>query len=56
VFVVDDHIRTLVMERADASVVRHAAIAAGMKTMFQDGLAKAFFGETTLDEVFRVAL
>lgn len=28
----------------------------GMKTMFQDGLAKAFLGETTLEEVFRVAL
>ena len=27
----------------------------GMNTMFQDGLAKAFLGETTLEEVFRVA-
>jgi hypothetical protein len=24
--------------------------------MFQDGVAKALFGETTLEEVFRVAL
>jgi type II secretory ATPase GspE/PulE/Tfp pilus assembly ATPase PilB-like protein len=27
-----------------------------MKTMFQDGIAKAVLGETTLEEVFRVAL
>ena len=35
---------------------RAAAIEKGMKTMFQDGLAKALLGETTLEEVFRVAL
>jgi len=27
-----------------------------MKTMLQDGLARAFLGETTLDEVLRVAI
>jgi len=27
-----------------------------MKTILQDGLAKAFLGETTLDEVLRVAI
>ena len=32
------------------------AIQRGMKTMFQDGIGKAFLGETTIDEVFRVAL
>ena len=32
------------------------AIAAGMKTMFQDGLEKVLLGETTLEEVFRVAV
>jgi type II secretory ATPase GspE/PulE/Tfp pilus assembly ATPase PilB-like protein len=44
------------MERRDASTIRAAAILKGMKTVFQDGLAKVFLGETTLDEVFRVAL
>ena len=33
-----------------------AAIRRGMKTMFQDGIAKTVLGETTLEEVFRVAL
>lgn len=33
-----------------------AATEAGMKTIYQDGLAKALLGETALGEVFRVAL
>jgi type II secretory ATPase GspE/PulE/Tfp pilus assembly ATPase PilB-like protein len=55
-FEVNDHIRSMTMERQDTSVIRAEAIAGGMKTMFQDGVAKAFFGETTLEEVFRVAV
>jgi type II secretory ATPase GspE/PulE/Tfp pilus assembly ATPase PilB-like protein len=55
-FETDDSIRGLVMERRDASTIRAAAIRTGMKTMFQDGLAKVFLGETTVEEVFRVAL
>ncbi|HBH00651.1 MAG TPA: type II/IV secretion system protein, partial [Candidatus Rokubacteria bacterium] len=55
-FEVDDAIRALIMDRRDASLIRAAAIEKGMKTMFQDGLAKALLGETTLEEVFRVAL
>jgi general secretion pathway protein E len=55
-FEIDDHLRGMIMERQDNSAIRAAAIAGGMKTMFQDGLAKVFFGETTLEEVFRVAL
>jgi type II secretory ATPase GspE/PulE/Tfp pilus assembly ATPase PilB-like protein len=46
----------MIMERREASVLRGAAIATGMKTMLQDGLSKAFLGETTLEEVFRAAL
>jgi type II secretory ATPase GspE/PulE/Tfp pilus assembly ATPase PilB-like protein len=55
-FEVDDQIREMIMERKDASSIRAARLARGMKTMFQDGLAKALLGETTLEEVFRVAL
>jgi type II secretory ATPase GspE/PulE/Tfp pilus assembly ATPase PilB-like protein len=55
-FEVNDHIRSMIMERQDTSAIRAEAIVGGMKTMFQDGVAKAFFGETTLEEVFRVAL
>jgi len=55
-FEIDDRIRTLIMERRDAASIRAEVINRGMKTMFQDGLAKALLGETTLEEVFRVAL
>ena len=56
VFEIDDDIRRMIMERRTARSSGEAAIAAGMKTMFQDGLAKVLLGETTLEEVFRVAL
>jgi type IV pilus assembly protein PilB len=55
-FEIDDRIRRLIMERQDASAIRAAAIAGGMRTLFQDGLAKVFLGETTVEEVIRVAL
>ncbi|HKO31890.1 MAG TPA: ATPase, T2SS/T4P/T4SS family [Nitrospiraceae bacterium] len=55
-FEVDEDIRDLIMQRKPASFIRSTAIMKGMKTMFQDGLAKAFMGETTIEEVFRVAL
>jgi type II secretory ATPase GspE/PulE/Tfp pilus assembly ATPase PilB-like protein len=52
----DDEIRSMVMERRAASSIRQVAIGKGMTTIFQDGLAKVFLGETTLEEVVRVAL
>jgi type IV pilus assembly protein PilB len=55
-FEINDHFRSMIMEREDTSAIRAEAIAGGMKTMFQDGIAKAFIGETTLEEVFRVAV
>jgi general secretion pathway protein E len=55
-FEIDDDVRALILERADASKIRKTAIANGMRTMFWDGLAKAFMGETTIEEIFRVAL
>src|SRR5262245_15947081 len=55
-FEIDDGIRRMVMESRDGGAIRAAAIARGMKTMFQDGLGKVLLGETTLEEVFRVAV
>ncbi len=55
-FEIDDEIRRMTMERRDAATLRRAAVAKGMKTMFQDGLAKVLLGDTTLDEVVRVAV
>ena len=55
-FEVNAETRGLIMERQDGEAIRSAAIRCGMKTMFQDGIGKAVLGETTLEEVFRVAL
>jgi type IV pilus assembly protein PilB len=55
-FEVGDEIRSLIMERRDAAAIRKAKMADGMKTMFQDGLAKVLMGETTLEEVSRAAM
>ncbi len=48
-----DKIRPLVMQHANASELRHAAIAAGMQPMFDYGLQKALAGVTTVEEVVR---
>ena len=52
--VIDDAVRALVMARADAAAIRRHAIAAGMTTLRDDGLAKARAGLTTEAEVLRV--
>jgi type IV pilus assembly protein PilB len=56
IFPVTDAIRPFIMEQKDNSILRQAAIADGMRTMFMDGVAKAVMGETSLEEVFRAAL
>jgi general secretion pathway protein E len=52
--VVDAAIARLVLDRAEARDIAAAAVAGGMRTMFDDGLAKARAGLTTLEEVLRV--
>jgi len=51
---VDDDIRALVMDRADAGNIRRAAMASGMRTLRMDGALKALAGETSIEEVLRV--
>jgi type II secretory ATPase GspE/PulE/Tfp pilus assembly ATPase PilB-like protein len=48
--------RRLIMDRREASALRAEALERGMKTLFQDGLAKALMGQTTVEEVLRVTL
>lgn len=55
-FEISDQTRNMILERRDVSSIRAAAIAGGMKSLFQDGLGKAFLGHTTLEEVTRAAL
>jgi type II secretory ATPase GspE/PulE/Tfp pilus assembly ATPase PilB-like protein len=55
-FEVQETTRQLIMDRRDGGAIRAAATEGGMRTMFEDGLAKMLLGETTLEEVYRVAL
>lgn len=52
---VDGKVRELIFQGATAQKIREYCMSAGMKTLYQDGLAKAMEGITTLEEVFRVA-
>jgi general secretion pathway protein E len=52
--VMDDELRRAVMRHAGMSELERLARDAGMRTMFEDGIAKALRGETTIEEVLRV--
>jgi general secretion pathway protein E len=51
---VDDVIRPLILQRADASTLRQQAIGQGMRTLAADGWGKVAQGLTTVEEVLRV--
>jgi type II secretory ATPase GspE/PulE/Tfp pilus assembly ATPase PilB-like protein len=55
ILVVDAAINTLIRERADSRLIKEAAVTAGMNTLLGDALSKAIFGQTTIEEVIRVA-
>jgi type IV pilus assembly protein PilB len=52
---VDNAIRRLITQKADAETVREAARAAGMRTLFDDALDKVLSGKTSLSEMLRIA-
>ncbi|WP_233171714.1 type II secretion system ATPase GspE [Dyella sp. ASV21] len=52
--VMSDPLRRMVMQRADAGEIERLARAEGMRTMYEDGIAKAVAGITTIEEVLRV--
>jgi general secretion pathway protein E/type IV pilus assembly protein PilB len=52
--VANDEIRHLAAERIASHKVKQAAMAAGMRTLRQDGWRKVLRGQTTIDEVMRV--
>ncbi|PKU22599.1 type II secretion system ATPase GspE [Telmatospirillum siberiense] len=49
----DEPVERLIFERADHTAIEQAAIALGMRPMFDAGLAAALAGETTIEEVTR---
>ncbi len=51
---VNDRIRAILREKADAETIGRAAIADGMVTLRQAAVSKMLKGETTFDEVIRV--
>ena len=52
--VMDDTVRKLILQNADAAAIRETARQQGMKTLLEDGADKVRAGITTLGEVFRV--
>ena len=52
--VMDDALRNAVMRKAGMGEIEQIARAAGMRSMYEDGIIKALRGETTLEEVLRV--
>ncbi|MEN8197355.1 MAG: ATPase, T2SS/T4P/T4SS family, partial [Pseudomonadota bacterium] len=54
VLVMDDALRRLVLQRADAREIEKAAVEGGMRTLYRDGLRKAAEGITSIEEVLRV--
>jgi type IV pilus assembly protein PilB len=53
--IMNNKIRELAFQGAATQEIRRAAVGQGMRVMFEDGVAKALRGITTLDEVFRVS-
>ena len=52
--VMNDELRRAVMRHAGMGEIEQIARDAGMRTMYEDGIAKALAGETTIEEVLRV--
>ncbi len=52
--VMNDSLRKMVMEHKESGLIQEEAVKGGMLSIYQDGLAKAAKGLTTLGEVLRV--
>jgi general secretion pathway protein E len=50
---VNDEIRALMIQKADASKIKRAAIKSGMISLRQDALDKIYEGETSIEEIVR---
>jgi general secretion pathway protein E len=52
--VLDDAVRDLIMQRANANMIKTTAVQRGMHTLLQNGARKVLEGRTTAEEVLRV--
>ncbi len=50
---IDDQIRSLIVKKADAGLIKKAAVQAGMKTLREDAINKVLQGITTIEELMR---
>ena len=53
---VSDAIRELIIAKSGTNIIKNKARQEGMRLMFEDGLEKIESGQTTLEEVLRVAV
>ncbi|MFO0751062.1 MAG: type II secretion system ATPase GspE [Myxococcota bacterium] len=51
---INDEIRSLIMQNTAANMIKRAAMKNGMKTLREDGALKVLAGQTSIDEVMRV--
>jgi general secretion pathway protein E len=52
--VIDDPVRNLIMQRANANMIKTTAVQRSMRTLLQAGARKVLAGRTTAEEVLRV--
>ena len=53
--VLNDEIRSLIIDKAHTALIRNAAIKSGMKSLLEDGMEKVYTGVTTLEEALKEA-
>ena len=53
---ITDKIRSLILEKADASKLKKAAVSEGMKTLSMDSIEKILLGITSVEEVLRAII
>ncbi len=54
IMLMDEKLKSLVLETSDANQIREASLTAGMLTLRQDGMSKVLKGITSIGEVLRV--
>jgi general secretion pathway protein E len=52
--VLDDPVRDLIMQRANANMIKTTAVRRDMRTLLQNGARKVLEGRTTAEEILRV--
>lgn len=50
---IDDNLRRIIIKDGDARTLHKAAVEAGMRTLYDDGMHKVLAGETSVEEVLR---